>query len=256
MSIVERLSDIQQALKCPKNQYNSFGKYNYRNCEDILDGLKKILGSASVTLTDEIVQIGERYYLKAIATFSDGKDSISTAAFAREPLTKKGMDESQITGAASSYARKYALCGLFALDDNKDADSQDNRKAHEDKAYTEQQKTIFDEAITNKNALSLWALKGVISETAYQGLFSSFEPGKITQNKAIFRTLESGGFDAWEKLITDFNDMIEREDAMGLAQQVAEFKPHEKKYLSNKIGEENTQKLKQLLDGGQNNEPE
>ena len=119
------LSQIQAELKCPKNQRNDFGKYNYRSCEDILESLKPVakkLGAA-ITLSDDIVAMGDRFYIKATATLwmDDGK-SITAVGWAREPLNRKGMDDSQVTGSASSYARKYALNGLFAIDDNKDAD--------------------------------------------------------------------------------------------------------------------------------------
>lgn len=122
------LQQIQQELKAPKNQRNNFGGYNYRSCEDIVEALKPILAKhgAAIVLSDEIVEIGGRVYLKATATLKTDKDSISATAFAREPESKKGMDESQITGASSSYARKYALNGLFGIDDTKDADSMDN----------------------------------------------------------------------------------------------------------------------------------
>lgn len=117
-----KLIDVQKKLKAPKSQYNSFGKYSYRNAEDILEALKPILEDAVVTVTDDVVLIGERYYVKATATFK-GEDEHSVSAFAREASDKKGMDEAQITGAASSYARKYALNGLFLIDDTKDADT-------------------------------------------------------------------------------------------------------------------------------------
>ena len=126
---MKELIMIQQWLKAPKGQYNSFGKYHYRSCEDILEAVKKLLGDQSCILdiSDELVLIGDRYYVKATATItnSEGK-SVSTTAFAREPIDKKGVDESQITGMASSYARKYALNGLFCIDDTKDADTMDN----------------------------------------------------------------------------------------------------------------------------------
>lgn len=127
------LQQIQQELKAPKNQRNNFGGYNYRSCEDIVEALKPILAKhgAAIVLSDEIVEIGGRVYVKATATLKTDKDSISVTAFAREPESKKGMDESQITGAASSYARKYALNGLFGIDDTKDADSMDNRATFE-----------------------------------------------------------------------------------------------------------------------------
>lgn len=127
MAILEKLSAIQQELKAPKSQYNKFGKYSYRSCEDILEALKPILfkHKCSVTLDDDIVQIGSRYYLKACATIYDAEtgESQSNRAFAREDEERTGMSQSQITGTASSYARKYALNGLFLIDDTKDADT-------------------------------------------------------------------------------------------------------------------------------------
>lgn len=127
MSVYEKLMKVQGELIAPKGQYNSFGKYNYRSCEDILNALKPLLGKvgATVTITDEPVFIGDRYYIKATASFIDIEDGsmVSNSALARESSDKKGMDESQITGTASSYARKYALNGLFLIDDTKDADT-------------------------------------------------------------------------------------------------------------------------------------
>lgn len=123
------LQQIQAKLKSPKLQRNTFGGYNYRSCEDILEALKPVLAEygAAVLLSDEIVQMGTRWYVKATATLKTEKESISVTAFAREAENRKGMDESQITGSASSYARKYALNGLFGIDDTKDADTMDNR---------------------------------------------------------------------------------------------------------------------------------
>lgn len=126
--IYEKLSAIQRNLKAPKGQFNKFGNYKYRSCEDILEAVKPLLGDCFITIMDDIVQIGDRIYVKAIATISDGESSVSTQAFARESEDKKGMDASQITGSASSYARKYALNGLLLIDDTKDADTQDNRQ--------------------------------------------------------------------------------------------------------------------------------
>ncbi len=122
---MKKLSEIQKQLKAPKNQFNKFGNYNYRNCEDILEALKPLLSDEDVFyLKDDIVLIGDRYYVKATAHFN----GIETNAFARESLDKKGMDTSQITGATSSYARKYALNALFAIDDTKDADTDEHTK--------------------------------------------------------------------------------------------------------------------------------
>lgn len=120
------LAQIQSELKAPKGQRNTFGKYNYRSCEDILEAVKPLLSVRGLVLiiTDDIVQIGERYYVRATATIYDSEGSyISNSALAREELKRTGMDASQITGATSSYARKYALNGLFAIDDTKDADA-------------------------------------------------------------------------------------------------------------------------------------
>lgn len=125
----EKLLQIQQNLKAPKNQHNSFGNYNYRSCEDIFEAVKPLLKEQNLilTLNDELVQVGERYYIKATATLydieTDDETCITNTAYAREEETKKGMDGSQITGASSSYARKYALNGLFLIDDVKDSDT-------------------------------------------------------------------------------------------------------------------------------------
>lgn len=119
--------NIQNELKAPKSQYNEFGKYHYRSCEDILESLKPVLAKhkAAVTISDEIVLIGDRYYVKATAALIDIEkgDKVEVSAYAREDEQKKGMDLSQLTGSTSSYARKYALNGLFAIDDTKDSDA-------------------------------------------------------------------------------------------------------------------------------------
>ena len=126
-SFKARLGKLQAELKAPKNMYNSFGKYSYRNAEGIMEAVKPLLVKYGMILnvSDGVELIGERYYIRAIATVTDTDtlDSISSTAYARESLDKKGMDDSQITGTASSYARKYALNGLFLLDDTKDADT-------------------------------------------------------------------------------------------------------------------------------------
>lgn len=131
---MKELIAIQGKLNAPKGQRNSFGKYNYRSAEDILEALKPLLreNKCYLNLSDEIALIGDRYYVKATATITNETGvSISTSALAREEDTKKGMDASQITGSTSSYARKYALNGLFAIDDNKDADTDEFRKQSE-----------------------------------------------------------------------------------------------------------------------------
>jgi hypothetical protein len=119
------LAKIQSLIKAPKGQFNSFGKYKYRSCEDIVEAVKPVINPLGfyLTLSDEIVNIGNRFYVKATAILSNGTETYSCSAYAREEEVKKGMDGSQVTGASSSYARKYSLNGLFAIDDTKDSDS-------------------------------------------------------------------------------------------------------------------------------------
>ena len=134
------LVEVQSELKAPKGQYNSFGKYNYRSTEDILEGLKPILKEKNLVLVvfDDVVQVSDRVYIKSTAKLSYDQESIEVTAFARESLTKKGMDDSQITGTASSYARKYALNGMFLIDDSKDADSDEFSKQNKSQKDSEQ----------------------------------------------------------------------------------------------------------------------
>ncbi len=133
MNIHEVLNDIQVHLKAPKSQYNSFGKYNYRKCEDILEGIKPLLEKhgATLVITDDVVAVLDRVYVKATAVLALSHDDhcVRSDGFAREPLSRKGMDDSQLTGSTSSYARKYALNGLFCIDDTADADTKDNTDA-------------------------------------------------------------------------------------------------------------------------------
>ena len=130
-TFIERVIAVQSKLKAPKNQRNDFGGFNYRSCEDILEAVKPLLKAEGLYLniTDDIVVFGDRYYVKATATLSDGERSLPSQAFAREPEERAKMDESQVTGSASSYARKYALNGLLAIDDTKDADAPNYGKA-------------------------------------------------------------------------------------------------------------------------------
>lgn len=137
MTFQQKVVAVQSELKAPKGQYNSFGKYNYRSCEDILEGVKPLLNKYGLYLkiSDAVEMIGDRYYIKATATLSDADNCISTSAYAREPLEKKGADASQVTGATSSYARKYALNGLLCIDDTKDADSVESNPLPQNTAY-------------------------------------------------------------------------------------------------------------------------
>ena len=151
MGINEKLMRIQTQIKAPKNLYNSFGKYNYRNAESICEAIKPFLEKENVSLilVDDMVAIGNRYYLKATARLLDNEnnESIEVSAFAREPEQKKGMDESQITGTASSYARKYALNGLFLLDDTKDADTDEYHNQTAYQQANENKTTVTSEQV-------------------------------------------------------------------------------------------------------------
>nr|DAO61030.1 MAG TPA: ERF superfamily protein [Caudoviricetes sp.] len=157
MKLHEKLLAIQTKLKAPKGQYNSFGKYSYRSAEDILEAVKPLNAEQGLllTITDEIKEVGGRIYVVATATVSDGTDELKVSAFAREPENKKGMDESQITGATSSYARKYALNGLYAIDDNKDADTNEHKQQQDNApkkqpAQKQQQKQQQEQGFTEQ----------------------------------------------------------------------------------------------------------
>lgn len=161
MTIYEKLATIQANLKAPKDLYNKFGKYPYRSAESILETVKPLLKETGtvINLTDDVLIQGNRYYIKATVTLIDIEtgEKFSTTAFAREEDVKKGMDSSQITGAASSYARKYALNGLFAIDDNKDSDATNTQtkddkgnKESKGKSNKEQKKEYTEEEIRTK----------------------------------------------------------------------------------------------------------
>ena len=146
---METLIKIQGELKAPKNQYNSFGKYKYRSCEDILEAAKPLCvkNGALLTISDDIVMIGEYLFVKAIATFKHAEFTEAVTAFAKHSIEKKGMDDSQITGAASSYARKYALNGLFCIEDSKDSDTTNNQQTQQPKKLKQLPDEKFNEAV-------------------------------------------------------------------------------------------------------------
>lgn len=174
MNIYEKLMNIQKELKAPKGQYNSFGKYKYRSCEDILESVKPLLEKYKVTiiLSDKLEQIGERYYIraKAILIDTESNNSIENTAYAREEETKKGMDGSQITGTSSSYARKYALNGLLLIDDTKDADTDEFTKENnkgktkeepKEKKITPGQLKVLSKLYTGDNLVKLLELNKI-----------------------------------------------------------------------------------------------
>lgn len=158
MSVYEKLMLVQSELKAPKGQYNSFGKYKYRSCEDILEAVKPLNAKHGVVLTvgDEVVEISNRFYVKATAVFIDieSGEKIINTALAREDDAKKGMDGSQITGTASSYARKYCLNGLYCIDDTKDADTDEYRHQQERKPQeSKPQETQYVKVVNGRTSV-------------------------------------------------------------------------------------------------------
>ncbi|QCD52835.1 ERF family protein [Campylobacter sp. RM16192] len=186
--MISTLSKIQCELKAPRGQFNKFGGYAYRSCEDILEALKTLLEKyeAVVTVSDEIVNIGNRFYVKATATIKTKDGETSVTAYAREADTKKGMDEAQITGAASSYARKYALNGLFAIDDTKDADATNTHDKDEPKQEVKQPNTNKRPELTIEQ---LNDLSGLIEATntnmgEFLSYFKAYELRFVPYDKA------------------------------------------------------------------------
>lgn len=208
MNIYEKLLKIQSELKCNKGQYNSFGGYKYRSCEDILEAVKPLCVKYGVVLTldDTLENIGERYYIKAIAKIVDveqpyeewGEDCkslncITNTAYAREEENKKGMDGSQITGTASSYARKYALNGLFNIDDTKDADTDEfiARTQDEEKIIDKKQREALQESIK----ANMFDISGTDKEVLTKFGYKKIEDIKIKDYMKIvneFRKIKGG----------------------------------------------------------------
>ncbi len=187
---MKELAEIQKKLVAPKNQRNNFGKYNYRSCEDILEAVKPLLGDSTLTISDEMVEVGGRVYVKSTAAFmSPNQQVVECYGWAREPEDRKGMDASQITGASSSYARKYALNGLFCIDDSKDADATNDhktpaKKAAKKVAKMEEVKMISAQQITN--IATMRKSLGIDDATFTQQVqhFGSDTVGNLTQEGA------------------------------------------------------------------------
>ena len=154
MKTTNSLAEIQAKVKAPKGQFNSFGKYHYRSAEDILEAVKQVINPMGfyISISDSIVVQGDRFYVQATATLSNGTETYTSTAFAREEESKKGMDGSQVTGASSSYARKYALNGLFALDDTKDSDAT-NTHGKEQQAKPKIDDTILKSSINATSSI-------------------------------------------------------------------------------------------------------
>lgn len=189
---MDKLALIQKELKAPKSNFNSFGKYKYRSCEDILEAVKPLLAKNGcfLTLSDDIVMVGDRIYVKATATYREGKEELIVTAFAREEAEKKGMDASQVTGTASSYARKYALNGLFLIDDTKDADTDEYAQETQKKpAKKAEQKPAKAEPIDTEKLmitpLQKAKLLRLMTETEWENtVIKNGKPEKWTREQA------------------------------------------------------------------------
>lgn len=202
MSLYEKVNKIQTELNAPKSQYNNFGKYSYRNCEDILQAIKPLLKSTGLLLIieDDVVMIGDRFYIKATAKLTDGESAISNTAFARESLTKKGMDDAQVTGSTSSYARKYALNGLLCIDDNKDSDTVNN----------------FEYLLNEGSAIEFYGFVSNLDDATRDNLFNSAPKGEKQKLKDAWRLKQNEGIKEINRLIAeiDSGDDERKEDAI------------------------------------------
>lgn len=216
-SIYQKLVEIQANLKAPKNQFNKFGGYHYRSAEDIVDAVKPLLYERGLfqTITDEVVNIGDRYYVKATVSISDGQDSITVDAYAREIEDKKGAEPSQITGATSSYARKYAMNGLFAIDDNKDSDATNTHdkgskgsnpnKTQNLKQATQETKSEPEDELTDQKSRTAYT----VALGEFQGLETQGQikqQGKKIMDKARKNGLKEGDEN---KLRQEINQLME-----------------------------------------------
>ena len=187
-TLISKITAIQGKLKAPKNQFNKFGNYHYRSCEDILEAVKPLLVEQGLllTITDDIVVVGNRIYVKATVKVTDGKNEVTNTAFAREEETKKGMDGSQITGAASSYARKYALNGLFCIDDTKDADATNTGEQQPAQEQKPTQDDFYSQAMMELSlATTVEDLKKVWSKYKTLQNDETFKKAKDIKKKAI-----------------------------------------------------------------------
>ena len=172
-----KLNLIQSELKAPKNQRNTFGNYNYRSAEDILEAVKPLLAKheCTMTISDTIVEVGGRVYVKATATFLDGDNMTEVCAFAREEETKKGMDAAQITGSASSYARKYALNGLFLIDDTKDPDATNDHGNPREEKKSKASETIelaINLAKSEQELIDIWKTLKATERVEFKEMFA------------------------------------------------------------------------------------
>ena len=243
-ALAEALSKAQAAMGgAVKDAKNPFFKSNYADLTSVIKAIKQPLSDNGIAYTQFPISNENGVGVVSRLMHKSGEWMENSYTL---PLVKR---DPQAAGSAITYARRYALqsiMGIPTADD--DAESAMVRStASVDKAYTDAQKAIFEKAIKKKDALSFWALKEVSAEEAYMALFGSFEPGTVTRNKEVCRKLESNGAQEWNELVTKIERMIKAEDAMGLAEEIEGFEEHEKRYLVNRIGKANSDKLGDLV---------
>lgn len=244
---LKRLGFVQAELKAPKGQTNNFGKYKYRSCEDILEALKPLLSEHSLTLTlsDTIELIGNRFYIRADAVVfgpDDNDMGVSACGYARECETKKGMDDAQLTGSCSSYARKYALNGLFLIDDTKDADTMDNSKPD----YTDEQKIKFHELFNKSNAFQFYCYITHIGTDAFEALYTTFpKDGTIGKKKDFCNEMVKEG-NATATDIADRTTELVSNDDPAYDEELNGLTIWEKKIVASRMSKETLEKIKQL----------
>lgn len=251
------MSEIQKKLKAPKGQKNSFGGYMYRSCEDIVEAAKPILAEYGyhLNMSDDVVGVGDRVYIKATCRVLEGEKVVAeSTALAREAENKKGMDDSQITGTASSYARKYALNGLFAIDDTKDADTDAyrNQTSQAASSFTDKQKQYFDELVQKGSALELYCLKeklvdGDGSSSGAQiwlDLCGSFPKGEKGRKAELIKTLVQSGADKFTDLLSELEQHIDNDDSAGIEEIMSELSGLEKKVVMKKLNPQAAEMLK------------
>lgn len=230
MSINEELVRIQKGLAVPKGQKNEFGNYAYRSAEDILHAVKGLLVDHSVIIDTDIITVADRVYVKATAILRGEADSLSARGYAREPLSRKGMDESQITGAATSYAKKYALGNLFAIDNEKDADTMDN--SQQGQGYTEEQYKLFLSALEADNGLKMLTLSKTLGSDVFTSLAASGAKGDKVKLRTKVNDLIINGGEILEDYVEQIIGFSDIDDSEGFNELISELNDAEKKLIS------------------------
>ena len=231
MTIHNKLAEIQQKLVAQKGQRNEFGGYQYRSAEDIMQAIKPHLGDLVVTITDDLREVGARVYVEAIVTIQDGTDAITTHAFAREPDMRKGQDVAQTTGSSSSYARKYALSGLFLIDNNQDPDQTSKHDETHEPELDEALKAEFLALVAQGDAyLYFLFMQGQDAETQ-SAMFNEFPHGQKTQRKGECREMEKEGAAQARDMLDVFKGFISAQDDLGTVEMWDELIQPEKDYV-------------------------